>query len=333
MNVTATTVTATPSKTHHHHRHHPSTSTDARYLRGALGLILGFMVAEIAAGIAASSLVLLSDAAHMLTDAGAIGLALVAARLAARPASGRLTYGWKRAEILSAQANGLTLLVLATLFVAEGIGRLVHPTAVSGGPVLVTAIAGVVVNLAATWLLARADRRSLNVEGAFQHILSDLYAFGATAVAGLVVFVTGFDRADALAALTVAALMGRAGVVLVRASGRVFLEAAPAGLDPDEIGRTLARWTDVAEVHDLHVWEVTSGMPALSAHVLVVPQGDCHQVQHDLRDLLHDRWEIDHVTLQVDHVGPVVLAVSNRADDGRRPGHCVDPHGPTHHGH
>ena len=193
------------------------------------------------AGILADSLALLSDAAHMLTDAGAIGLALFAARLARRPASGGFTFGLRRAEILSAQVNGATLVVLAVLIALEGdpaAGR-IRPTW-PGCAVLVVALAGIAVNLAATRVLAGADRRSLNVEGAFQHVLTDLFAFIATAIAGVVILLTGFDRADGIAALLVAALMLRSGWGLLRDSGRVLLEAAPRGLDPEEIGRVLA---------------------------------------------------------------------------------------------
>ncbi|HEY4570914.1 MAG TPA: cation diffusion facilitator family transporter, partial [Kribbella sp.] len=252
---------------------------DRKVLSGALALIVGFMVAEVITGIAAGSLALITDAAHMLTDAIAIGLALIAIRLAARPPAGGFTYGFKRVEILSAQANGITLLLLAAYFVYEAVNRMIHPPEVKGGLVLITGLVGIAVNLLATWLISKANRSSLNIEGAFRHILNDLFAFIATAVAGLVVVLTGFTRADAIAALIVAALMLKAGVGLVRDSGRIFLEAAPAGLDPDDIGARLAALPDVHEVHDLHIWEITSGQPALSAHVLVAPGADCHAVQ------------------------------------------------------
>jgi cobalt-zinc-cadmium efflux system protein len=291
----------------HAHHHHPG--TDRRRLRIALALILGFMAVEVVAGILASSLALLSDAAHMLTDAGAIALALGAARLAARPARGGYTFGLKRAEILSAQLNGATLLALAAVILYEGIRRLVDPPDVEGATVLAVAIAGIVVNLTATSVLAGADRRSLNVEGAFQHVLTDLFAFIATAVAGAVVLATGFARADGIAALLVAALMVRSGWGLLRDSGRVLLEAAPKELDPDEIGRTLAAQDHVVEVHDLHVWEVTSGMPSLSAHVTVRAGCDTQAHRRRLAELLRERFGIDHTTLQVEarHEGPLEI--------------------------
>jgi cobalt-zinc-cadmium efflux system protein len=305
--------TVSPSvvvQAHHHHRHpHAGGPADRRRLQIALALILGFMAVEIVAGILASSLALLSDAAHMLTDAGAIALALVAARLAARPARGDYTFGLKRAEILSAQLNGATLLALAAVILYEGIRRLVDPPDVEGAIVLVVAIAGIAVNLAATSVLAGAERRSLNVEGAFQHVLTDLFAFVATAVAGAVVLATGFTRADGIAALMVAALMLRSGWALLRDSGRVLLEAAPKDLDPNEIGRTLAAQDHVVEVHDLHVWEVTSGMPSLSAHITVRAGCDTQAHRRQLADLLRERFGIDHTTLQVEarHEGPLEI--------------------------
>jgi cobalt-zinc-cadmium efflux system protein len=283
------------------HSHALAPNADRRRLAFALALILGFMGVEVVVGIAASSLALLADAAHMLTDAGAIAFALVAMRLAARPPAGGYTFGLKRAEILSAQLNGATLLALAVFILYEGVRRLIDPPAVEGAPVLIVALVGVAVNLAATWTLARANRQSLNVEGAFQHILTDLLAFVGTAVAGAVVLLTGFVRADGIAALLVAAIMIRAGYGLLRDSGRVLLEAAPKGLEPERVGRAMASLPGILEVHDLHVWEVTSGFPALAAHVLVAPGDDCHRRRQELKALLHDEFEINHTTLQVDH--------------------------------
>jgi cobalt-zinc-cadmium efflux system protein len=279
----------------------------SRYLAAALVLILALMAAEVAVGLLASSLALISDAGHMLTDAAAIALALAAARLAARPARGNLTYGLKRVEILSAQANGITLWLLAAWFVYEAVERLIYPPDVAGGLVLATALVGILVNLAATWLVARADRTSLNVEGAFQHILNDLFAFIATAVAGLVVLLTGWARADAIAALIVAALMAKAGWSLIRDSWRIFLEAAPRGIDVAAVDGDMHAVDGVLDIHDLHVWEVTSGFPALSAHVLVDTRYDCHERRQTITTLLHDRFGIDHTTLQLDHPSSTVV--------------------------
>jgi len=273
----------------------------------ALVLIVGFMAAEVVAGILAQSLALLSDAAHMLTDAGAIALALLALRLAARPAGGNLTYGLKRAEILSAQVNGAVLLVLAVLIVYEAIARLVTPPAVGGWTVLIVALAGIAVNGLATLQLARANRANMAIEGSFQHILTDLYAFVGTAIAGGIIILSGFDRADPIASLFVAALMLRAAYGLLKASGRVLLEIAPEGMSADEIGRALVAQPNVSSTHDLHVWEIGTGFPALSAHVLVPPGEDCHAIRRELETMLAERFGIEHTTLQVDHARPARL--------------------------
>jgi cobalt-zinc-cadmium efflux system protein len=296
----------------HGHSHAVAADADQRKLTIALCLILALMAAEVVAGLVAHSLALLSDAGHMLTDAAAIGLSLWAARLALRPARGQMTYGYRRAEILSAQANGVTLLVLAVLIVFEGVRRLFEPPAVEAGLILAVALAGIVVNLVATWVLARANRTSLNVEGSFQHILTDLYAFIGTAVAAVAILATGFQRADPIASLFVAALMLRAAYGLLRASGRIFLEAAPEGIDVDQVGRALASQPGVIEVHDLHVWEVTSGFPSLSAHVIVEEGGDCHGTRRELERILHERFQIDHTTLQVEHRQARLLQLSPR---------------------
>jgi cobalt-zinc-cadmium efflux system protein len=276
------------------------------------------MVVEIVAGVLASSLALLSDAGHMLTDAAALALSLAAARLAARPAYGAMTYGLGRAEILSAQANGLTLLVLAGLVVYGAIGRLISPPDVDGGVVLAVALAGIAVNLVVARILSGGHDRSLNVEASYRHILTDLYGFMATAIAAVVIIATGYDRADAIASLLIAGLMLQAAYSLLKASGRVFMEAAPAGLDPDEIGRTLAAQPGVIEVHDLHVWEVTSDFAALSAHVVVRAGDDCHELRRSLHDLLEERFHIHHTTLQVDHEsGPLQIELAARPGPGR----------------
>ena len=292
---------ADKSGSHAGHVHAVMADTNRRRLAFALALIVVFMAGEVVVGILANSLALLSDAAHMLTDAGAIGLSLIALSLAARPAGGNLTFGFKRAEILSAQANGATLVVLAGLILYEAIRRLVEPLEVHGWAVLGVALAGIFVNVVATWLLAGANRRSLNIEGSFQHVLNDLFAFIATAIAGAVILATGWVRADAVAALIVAALMLLASWRLLRDSGRVLLDIAPAGLPVQEIGTAMASHPGVVEVHDLHVWEVTTEFPTLSAHVLVELGADCHGIRRELETLLRERFGLEHTTLQVEH--------------------------------
>jgi len=299
---------AHPHAGHAHAGHIHGPPASRRRLALALGLILGFMAVEVAAGILSHSLALISDAAHMLTDAAALGLSIVALALAARPARGAMTYGFQRVEVLAAQANGITLLVLAALIVYSAIGRLVSPPTVSAWTMVVVALVGIAVNGAATFALSGAGREAhMSVEGSFQHILTDLFAFIGTAVAGAVILLTGFQRADPIASLLVAALMLRSALGLLRDSGRVFLEAAPRDLDPQEVGRALAAQPGVVEVHDLHLWELGAGFPALSAHVLVARDADCHAVRRELEALLRERFAVDHTTLQVDHEGGQLL--------------------------
>jgi cobalt-zinc-cadmium efflux system protein len=276
-------------------------------------LLLCLLVTEVVVGILANSLALLSDAGHMLTDVAALALSLFAIRLAATPAQGAMTYGFKRVEILAAQANGITLLVLALLILYEAIGRLLTPPHVAAGWMLGVALAGIVVNVCAARTLAGAHRESLNIEGSFRHIVTDLYAFIGTAIAAIVILTTGYSRADAIASLLIAALMLRSAYVLLRESGRVFLEAAPATLDPEQIGQAMARLPGVVEIHDLHVWEVTSGFPALSAHVIVGAQNDCHEVRERLAAMLRERFAIEHTTLQTEHEGGRLLSIERQA--------------------
>jgi cobalt-zinc-cadmium efflux system protein len=298
---------------HHSHAHGVDENADTRRLSIALALIAGFMAVEVVVGILAHSLALLSDAAHMLTDAGALVMSLVVIRLVRRPSAGNLTFGLKRSEILSAQANGGTLLVLAGLVVYEGIHRLVSPPPAGGLAILLVAVGGIGVNLLATQQLARANRESMNIEGSFQHLLTDLIAFVVTAIAGVVILASGWTRADGVAALVVAAVMVRSAWGLLRASGRVLLEAAPPGLTVEEIGRALAVHPQVESVHDLHVWEISSGFPSLSAHVLVHEGDDCHGIRRELELLLAERFDIAHTTLQVDHASAARLLTIGRS--------------------
>jgi cobalt-zinc-cadmium efflux system protein len=288
------------------HDHAVRADADRRYLWAALLLLLGFMTVEVVAAFASGSLALLSDAGHMLSDVGAIGAALWAARLAVRPARGAWTFGWKRAEIISAAGNGVTLLVVAGIVGVESIRRLLSPPEVEGGVVLVVALVGVAVNLVAAWLLARADRASLNVEGAYQHILTDLYGFIGTVVAGAVILWTGWTRADAVASLVVVGLMLHAAWGLLRNSGRVLLEAAPEGMDLEEVRRHLLGVDHVLDVHDLHAWSVTSGLPTLSCHVVI--DDSCFHDGHAPRLLdafqacLHGHFDVEHSTFQLEPV-------------------------------
>jgi cobalt-zinc-cadmium efflux system protein len=293
-----------------HHDHDHRLAGDRRALTIALVLVAGLMGVEIAGGMIAHSLALLADAGHMLTDAAALGFALVASAMAARPAAGRWTFGYSRLEILAAQANGITLALLSLWIVWSAVHRLVHPHDVRGGLVLVVALGGAVVSLLASIVLARASRESLNVRGAFLHVLTDVAAFGAAALAGGLILATGWNRLDPVASLLVAALMLWSSTQLLRESTAIFLERAPEDADPDAIGQALVAEQDVVEVHDLHVWTVTSGFPALSAHVLVAPDADCHAARRRLEQTLADRFGLTHTTLQVEHVEPVTSRVA-----------------------
>lgn len=292
----------------HDHSHLVTPDADKRYLTIALVLLFMFMAGEAAMGIVASSLALIADAGHMLTDAFAIVMALIAMQLSRQPPVGKFTFGLKRAEIFSAQINGIMLVALAAWFFSEAVRHLIKPTRVEGLLVTWAALAGVAINLLATWFLGKANRENLNIEGSFQHIVTDLYAFIATAAAGALIHWTGRYRLDAAATMLIAGLMLNTGIRLLTRSGKIFLEAAPDGLDPDAIGSAMASDNDVHEVHDLHVWEVTSGFPALSAHVLVKNKnhchGECHVVRQRLESLLSQRFQIHHTTLQVEHCRP-----------------------------
>jgi len=289
---------------HGDHAHGVSADADRRYLLIALILLAVFMLAEVIVAVISGSLALLSDAGHMLSDVGAIGAALWAIRLAARPAAGAWTFGWKRAEILSAAGNGITLLVVSGIVAVEAITRLIHPPRVDGGPVVVVAAAGIAVNIAAAWVLARASRSSLNVQGAFRHVLTDLYGFIGTVIAGIIIVTTGFTRVDAIASLLVVALMVKAAWELLRDSGRVLLEAAPEGMNLEDLRAHLAGVPHVLEVHDLHAWTVTSGQPALSAHVVIEDScfndGHAPRLLDQLQNCLVGHFDVEHSTFQLE---------------------------------
>ena len=289
--------------------HTGAVDADARYLSAALALILMFMVAEVVAAVLAGSVALLSDAAHMLTDAGALGASLWALHLAERPAAGRMTFGFKRAEILSAAANGVTLAAVGVLLLATAVNRLVHPISVHGAPVTGVAAAGVVVNVAATAILARASRRRLNIAGALAHLVTDMWAFVGTLDAGIVIMTTGFDRADPIASLVIVALMGRAAYTLLRASGRILLEAAPEDMDLTVLRNHLLELPEVTAVHDLHVWVLNSDLPAVSAHVVLEDRccadGSTPRVLDEMQACLAGHFDVEHSTFQLEPAGHV----------------------------
>ena len=274
---------------------------DKRALRRVLVLISAFTAAEVVGGLLTGSLALLADAAHMLSDAFSVALALFAAWLAERPPRASRTFGLQRAEVLAALFNGLTLVAISVWIFIEAYGRLEDPPEVLGGPLLAIAVAGLLVNVAAAWLLHRGSGQSLNVSAALRHVVADLLGSLGVIVAAAIILLTGWRYADPVVSVLIGLLVLGSAWPVLRDSLRVLLEAAPRGIDPDEVGLAMAQVDGVVEVHDLHVWTVTSGFLALSAHALVRPGDDCHARRRALEALLHERFGIDHTTLQVDH--------------------------------
>ncbi len=283
-----------------------------RALAIALVLTASYTAVEVVGGIAAGSLALLADAVHMLSDNVALVLALVAVWLASKPATPERTYGYKRAEVLAALANGVLLVALAIWIFVEAAMRLRDPGDPLGGWMLAIALIGMAVNVAAGLVLFRARSQSLNVEAAFRHVFADLLGSLGVAIAGVVILATGWVEADPLVSILIGALVLVSTWSILRDSTAILLESTPRGIDAGELGRRLAAAPGVVEVHDLHVWTITSGFAALSAHVLVRPGEDCHGRRRELEHLLHDEFGIDHTTLQVDHASDVGLVELGR---------------------
>lgn len=285
----------------HAHGHERRPGADRRALGAALALTLAFAAIEVAGGIAAHSLALVADAGHMAADAASLGLALLAVWLAGRPATPQRSYGWRRAEILAALANGAGLVALAAWIFFEAARRLSHPADMRGGWVLGIGLAGLAVNVGAAGVLRRAGRGSLNVRAALAHVLADLASSLGVIAAAAVVLATGWQRIDPLIGIGIGVLVLGSSVGVLRESLAILLEGTPAGIDAAEVGSAMAAHAGVVSVHDLHVWTITSGFPALSAHVLVEPGADCHRIRLELDGLLRERFGLDHTTLQVEH--------------------------------
>jgi cobalt-zinc-cadmium efflux system protein len=285
------------------HEHDHARAASRRALAVALGLTASYTVVEVVGGFFSGSLALLADAVHMLADNVALALALVAAWLAAKPATSERTFGYKRAEVLAALANGVLLVALAIWIFVEAVMRLRDPGDVLGGWMLGIALVGIVVNVAAGVVLSRARTDSLNVEAALRHVFADLLGSLGVAVAAVVILATGWVRADPLVSILIGVLVLASAWSVVRDSTSILLESTPRGIDATELGQRLASMPGVIEIHDLHVWTITSGFPALSAHVLVRPGDDCHERRRELERLLYSDFGIEHTTLQVDHAG------------------------------
>jgi cobalt-zinc-cadmium efflux system protein len=283
------------------HAHDHGRLQSRRALGIALGLTAAYTGVEVVGGLLTGSLALLADAVHMLSDNVALALALVALWLASRPATPERTYGYKRAEVLAALANGVLLVALAIWIFVEAAMRVRDPGDVLGGWMLAIAILGIAVNVGAGLALVGSRRDSINVEAAFRHVFADLLGSIGVAIAAIVILATGWVQADALVSILIGVLVLASAWGIVRDSASILLEAAPRGIDTEALGRRLAGLPGVVEVHDLHVWTITSGFPALSAHVLVRPGDDCHARRRELERVLHDEFEIEHTTLQVDH--------------------------------
>jgi cobalt-zinc-cadmium efflux system protein len=283
------------------HEHDHARAASRRALAVALALTASYTVVEVVGGVVAGSLALLADAVHMLSDNVALALALVAAWLAAKPATPERSFGYKRAEVLAALANGVLLVALAIWIFVEAVLRLRDPGDVLGGWMLVIALIGLVVNIAAGVVLSPARDHSVNVEAAFRHVFADLLGSLGVAVAAVVILTTGWVEADPLVSILIGVLVLASAWMILRDSTGILLESTPRGIDADDLGRRLASAPGVVEVHDLHVWTITSGFPALSAHVLVRPGEDCHARRRELEQLLRGEFGIEHTTLQVDH--------------------------------
>ena len=292
---------------HSHDHGGDARAASKRALAIALGLITTFMFAEIVGGLLTGSLALLADAAHMFNDATSLGLALGAIWLAQRPPSSERTFGFKRAEILAALANGVMLVAVSLWIFYEAYHRFQDPPQILGSWMLVVAVLGLAINLIAFRILHRSGDESLNVTAAVRHVIADVLGSVGVIVAAVVILLTGWRPIDPLVSVVIGILVLGSSWSILRDSVHILLEGTPQELDLEKVGRRMASAPGVHEVHDLHVWTITSGFPALSAHVLVGRDEDCHACRRELERVLHEEFGIDHTTLQVDHLGGELL--------------------------
>jgi cobalt-zinc-cadmium efflux system protein len=289
---------------HHDHQHGENARKgNRRALAVVLALTASFTVVEIIGGLLTGSLALLADAGHMLSDNLSLGIALFAAWLAGRPATPEKSFGYRRAEILAALVNGMTLVAISLWVFVEAYSRLREPTEVLGTPMLAVAALGLLVNVAGAIVLYRSGGESLNVEGAMRHVVADALGSVGAMVAAAVIILTGWRYADPLISVAIGLLILGSSWKLLKDSTNILLEATPSNLNAEEVGHKMAAADGVVEVHDLHIWTITSGFPALAAHVLVGKEEDCHARRRELEELLAHEFDISHTTLQVDHVG------------------------------
>jgi cobalt-zinc-cadmium efflux system protein len=297
--------------------HHHDRAGTRRALRLSLALTVAFGLVEAGAGFAFHSLALLADAVHNVSDGAAIAIALAALWAAGLPARGARTYGWRRAEVLAALINGVGLLAISGVVMWQAVDRLSSPEHVSGGGVLVVGLAGVLANgIPVVVMLRTGDRHDLNLRAALLHAGSDVLGSAAAAAAGALVLIAGWHAADPVLGAAVGLLVAGSAVGVVRDSLRVLMELAPRGYDPDQIGQALADLEGVKQVHDLHVWTITSDLVALSVHVVARHGADHDRILHDAQQLLHSRFGITHTTVQIDRDHDQLLQI-------RRPGEKV----------
>lgn len=288
---------------HTHHGHDHGRAADIRALAVVLALTATFMVVEVIGGLLTGSLALLADAGHMLSDAASLALALFASWLAAQPATPERSFGYKRAEILAALANGVTLVAISIWIFVEAYRRFMQPPDILGGWMLAVAAVGLLVNVVAAGILSRSGGESLNLQGALRHIIADVLGSVGAISAAVIIILTGWRYADPLISAVISVLILASSWTLLRESINVLLESSPRGVDTNEVGRRMAAAEGVVEVHDLHIWTITSGFPALAAHILVGRDEDCHARRRDLEEVLAHEFGISHTTLQVDHAG------------------------------
>ncbi|MCB8914205.1 MAG: cation transporter [Thermoleophilales bacterium] len=293
---------------------------DRKALLIAALLTGGFMVAEAVGGVVTGSLALLADAGHMLSDSFSLFLALFAVSIAARPATAKRTFGYKRAEILAALVNGVLLVLVSLWVVYEAIGRLDDPVEVMGGGMMAIAVLGLIINVVAFLVLWKGGGESLNVRAALRHVLGDLLGSVGVIIAAGVILLTGWEPIDPIVSILISILIVASAWSVLKESVDVLLEAAPKGIDTQEVGMAMAGVAGVEQVHDLHIWQITSGFPSLSAHVLVGADLDCHRVRLELDSLLKEQFEIEHSTLQLEHAGDGKPLEITRPDGLTAPG-------------
>ena len=284
-----------------HDPHDHTRGADARALTLVLCLTSVFVVAEVVGGLLSGSLALLADAGHMLSDAVSLALALGAISLARRPPTARLSFGFRRAEILAALANGITLVAIAIWIFIEAGRRLQDPPEVAGRTALLVALLGLVVNLAGAAILWRSQGASLNMRAAFAHVVADLLGSVGVIVAAVLIITTGWLYADPLVSILIGLLILASSWRVLREATEILLEATPGGIDADAVGLRMTGVAGVVAIHDLHIWTITSGFAALSAHVVVGRENDCHGCQQEITRMLAQDYAIAHTTLQVEH--------------------------------